>query len=477
MKTFYTLTLISLIIILPNSSFAVFQDIWKGYQVSKFNQSKHLDSSINKQKFNFELNKFDWNLFISPSYDSTFLDALFSFQSRHTITSSVTYGLKKNSYQYGTFSIQQELQTYDLSNWENDSFLQSLPGTSLYETRNTLSYSYDFLDKSTDLDYEITNVNHELGDLEARQGVEQGYFDFFNVYIQSKLQVYTVKLTTEFVNESKKRLDQIQKRYKDGLSREVELLQAKSSLLNQQEALERSRSSLKQNLAIIENLVGFKIKDEYFAKLSWDFKKFNFWKTYIKEDKNLSLEILKKRLESSEKSLEKINEQNGHKLTLSAKYITNAIDSDTSESLSNSLSGDRFSQNVSLTWTMPLGVDKNKALVEKNFLQRKKNELDLLSLKEEVDVKKSALMEQIQYLETAGKIAVDKINLGKQTLKEQNRLYLRGQSSFEEVIRAEEAYINARLSEKRLLAEYELLIANYAYLNSSTKSLLDIYQD
>lgn len=477
MKTFYNIALISALVFTSKSSFAVFQDIWKGYQASKVNISRQMDSNINEQNFKFELNKFDWQLFVTPSYDSTFLDALFSFQSRHTITSGVTYGVTKNSYQYGTFSLQQEVQTYDLSNWENDSFLQSLPGTSLYETRNTLSYSYDFLDKSNDLDFELTHINHKLGDLEAKQGVEQGYFDFFNVYIQAKLQVYIVKLTSEFVKESKKRLEQIQKRFKDGLSREVELLQAKSNLLNQKEALEKARSSLKQNLAIIENLVGFKIKDEYFSDLSWKFNGFSFWKSFIKEDKNLNLEILKKRLELTEKNLEKINEQNGHKLTLRANYITNAIDSDTSDSLSNSFKGDRFSQNVSITWTMPLGVEKNKALVKRNFLQKKKNELDLLSLKDEVEVKKSALLEQIQYLETAGKIASSKIDLNKQTLKEQNKLYLRGQSSFEEVIRAEEAYINVRLSEKRLLAEYELLIANYAYLNSSTKSLLDNYQD
>ena len=64
-----------------------------------------------------------------------------------------------------------------------------------------------------------------------------------------------------------------------------------------------------------------------------------------------------------------------------------------------------------------------------------------------------------------------------ETLKEQNRLYLRGQASFEEVIRAEESYINSKLNEKKMLLDYELLIANYAFLNNSMMTLLNAYRD
>ena len=468
--------LLFILLISTQSAEAVFQEIWKGYQISKFHQSKMLDEKINAENFKFELNKFDWQLFMTPSYDNTFLDALFSFQSRETITTGLTYGVNKTSYKYGTFSLQQEQLTYDLSNWD-PSTLIGLPGDKIYGTRNTLSYSYDFLDRSTDVDFELAQVNYRIGELEAKSNIEQGFYDFFTVYIQAKLQVYTVRLTKEFVSEAQKRVRQIQRRYRDGLSREVEVLQAKSNLLNQKEALEKARSALKQNLAIIENLVGFKIDDVYFEKLNWKQKEFSFWKSIIHEDKNLAIEILKERLNYTEKTLERVSEQNGQKLNFTAAYVMNDIDDSAAKSFSNSFNGERFSKNVTLTWTIPLGMNKREGLLKKTAYQKKKNQLDLLNIQDEVKVKKNALIEQIRYLEKANKIAEDKIIVSRSTLKEQNKLYLRGQSSFEEVIRAEEAYINARLSEKRLLAEYDLLVANFAYLNTSTQSFLNSYQD
>lgn len=465
-----------LFIIVSFPAQAVFQDIWKGYQVSKVHQSKLIDEKINVENFKFEDNKFDWQLFATPSYNHTFRDALFSFQANETITSGLSYGLSKTSYKYGTFKFEQAQLAYDLTNWSS-SAIANLDSDKLYETTNTFNYSYDFFDRTMDADYELANINYQMKSLEARHAVEKGYFDFFSVYIQAKLQVYAVKLTKDFVKEAQKRVSQINKRVKDGLSRKVELLQAKSNLLNQQEALEKTRSSLKQNLAIIENLIGTKIDDKYFEKLTWKPYGFNYWKKFIKDDKSINIEILKKRLEYSEKMLEKVAEQNGQKLALTASYFMNDIDQSASKSMSNASNGERFDQRIALTWTIPLGMSKRDGLAKKSLYQHKKNELDLLSIEDEVKVKKEALIEQISYLEKAGTIANQKITIGKETLDQQNRLYLRGQASFEEVIRTEEAYINSRLSEKRLLAEYEMLIVNYAFLNNSTQSLLNSYQD
>jgi outer membrane protein TolC len=470
------LLIVLLILMFSPTSEAVFQQIWKGYQVSKVNQSKLIDKEINEQNYLFEENRFDWQLFVTPTYSHSFPDALFSFQAQETLTTGFIYGVSKSSYKFGTFSFQQQQLSYDLSNW-NSAQLNSLPSDQLYETKNTLNYTYDFLDRSSDKDYELTQINYEIGNLESQHTVEKGYYDFFSVYLQAKLQVYAVKLTKDFVKEANKRVRQIQKRVKDGLSRKVELLQARSNLLNQQESLEKARSSLKQNLAIIENLIGQKIDDSYFDQLTWQHHPFSYWREYIRESKNLSVEILAQRLEYAEKTLEKVYDQNGHKLTLSASYETNDFDESSSEALNNSIQGERYNQSLSLTWTIPLGIDKRKGLVRKTVYQKKKNELDLLNMEDEVKVKKEALLEQISFLEKAAKIAKKKVTLGKETLKQQNKLYLRGQASFEEVIRAEESYINARLSEKRLLGEYEMLIANFAYLNNSTASLLNAYKD
>lgn len=455
---------------------AVFQRIWQGYKNSKVNKSNLLDSKINEENYKFELNKFDWQLFFTPTYSHVFEDALFDFQAQETITTGLTFGLSKTSYEYGTFSIQQEQRQLDLSNW-SASQLSRLDDDQLFATTNTLAYSYDFLDKSTDTDFDLAGIDKNLKELQADHNVEKGHFDFFTVYIQAKMQVYAIRLTKESVQEAKRRVNQIARRVRDGLSRKVELLQAKSNLLIQKETLEKNRSALKQNQAIIENLIGMPISDKYFTTLTWKKYKFDYWKRFIKESESRDIEIIKKQLEFSEKSLERMAEASGHKLTLNASYAMNDIDANQSTSFSNATNGRRFNQQLSVTWTIPLGADKREGLVNKTAYQKKKNELDLLNLKDEIKVKKKALLEQITYHESAIDFAREKVSVAKQTLAQQNKLYLRGQSTFEEVIRSEEAYINARLGEKRLLGDYELLIGNYAFLNNSTVSLLSAYKD
>ena len=346
-----------------------------------------------------------------------------------------------------------------------------------YEVQNNITYQYDFLDKSSDKDYEIAQINNEKGKAQAKLNVEKGYFDFFTIYLQAKFQVFAVELNKEFVKRAQKRVRQVNKRVKDGLSRRVELDQAKSSVLNQKESLESARSSLKQNLALLENIIGKKIEESYFSTITWERKEFSFWKSLVKEDKHYSLEVLEESLKASEKLLEKINHESGYKLLLSANYATNDIDPKSSEAMSNSLNGEHYSRNISLNFVIPLGGDKRRSLKHKYAYQKKKNELDILTKKDELKAKKDALLQQVSFLEKATSFSKEKVNLANRILKEQNRLYLRGQASFEEVIRAEENYINAELSEKRLLAEYETLVANFAFFNNSIKPVLDAYKD
>ena len=63
---------------------AAFQEIWQGYQMSSMHQSQLLDEKIIQSTYLFEQNKFDWKLELTPKYDNSYLDALFSFQAQNT---------------------------------------------------------------------------------------------------------------------------------------------------------------------------------------------------------------------------------------------------------------------------------------------------------------------------------------------------------------------------------------------------------
>jgi outer membrane protein TolC len=455
---------------------AVFEDIWKGYQVSKIHQSQRIDLKINEANYNFNSNMHDWNFSFTPNHTESNLASIFSFQSQKTITDSMAFGLNKSSFKFGTFSLSYQKTTYDISKWSAAS-LKSFADSTLYENRAVVEYEYDFLDDSKSIDYDIVKVERDSGDLEAKINIEKGYLDFFTTYLQAKYQVYAVELTKSFIKEASKRVKITKRRLSDGTSRKVEYLQAKSSLLNQNETLEKNRSALKQNLAIIENIIEKRIDDSFFSKIKWDLKEFSYWDSFITKNDPMSLDLIMAKIAYSEKQLEKIHNQSGYKLAFNAGYTTNALSDSDSTSMNEAMKGNSTNKSISLNFVIPLGMDKKAGLRQKYTYQKKKNELDLLNAEDEVKVKKEAILEQIRYLEKSNKFAKQKVDIATQTLKEQSRLYQRGQASFEEVIRSEEAFINAKMNEKRMLLEYELLIANYAYLNNSMMTLLSAYQD
>lgn len=464
------------IVFYSSQSMAVFQKVWKGYQVSKIYQIQQIDKEIVKEDFKFQDDIFDWKFNLNPVHSEANPASIYSFQSQKTINDSLTFGLSKTSYKFGTFSINQQKTTYDISKWSSSS-LANFPDTTLYENKISVNYSYEFLDRSSDIDYELLETNYKSETLRQKLVMEDGFLSFFTTYIQAKYQVYAVELSKSFVVKAKKRVNLIKRRVKDGLSLNVELLQAQSSLLNQQETLEKNKSELKTNLAILENILGSKIQESYFSKLNWYHKKFNFWNEFIPKNQHLSIDVLKEKIKTSEKQLEKIKDQNGYKLTLETSYAANALAASDSKSIDETFKRNSTVQSVSLNLVIPLGLDKRDSLRQKYSYQKMRNKLELLNTQEEVTIKKETLIERINFLERSYEIADGKVSLSEETLNQQNKLYLRGQATFEEVIRAEENYINTRLNEKRTLLEYETLIANYAYLNNGLFYLLNKYQD
>jgi outer membrane protein TolC len=473
MKYIYLALLICLV---SPRTFAAFQPIWKGYLNSALHKSVEAKSQIDMADaiINDEFN--DWKLSLNPRYGESNLARLFAFQAQKTKTTTFRFELSKVSYKYGTVSLTHEKIEYDISEWQS-SALSSFSDDHIFETRTGISYSYDFLDRSNDKDFEILKTQAIATSLETQLEKEQNFLDFFTVYLQAKYQLFTVELTKSFVSEAQKRVNKTARREKEGSSRKIDLYQARSSLLNQSENLDKSRSNLKENLAIIENIVKVKISEKYFKGISWKKYPYSYFGKVIKRSEHLSLKALEARIKVIDKNLEKIKDQNGMKLLFTAGYTTNAIDANRQRSYEDHIDGLTKDTGVSLNLIIPLGIDKRRAIRIKQEYQRKKNKLDLQKQKDDLNIKKTSLIERIKYFEKITDSAKKKVELASLTAKEQNRLYLRGQSTFEEVIRAEEAYITTRLNEKKALFDYELLIANYAFLNNSIKPFLDLYRD
>ena len=88
---FIILLLIPLLI--PINAHAIFQKIYKGYQVSDRLNAILVDEKIYEADYVFNSNKYDWSLDLSGGQSDSGLESLFSFQSQRTITQKYSVGL------------------------------------------------------------------------------------------------------------------------------------------------------------------------------------------------------------------------------------------------------------------------------------------------------------------------------------------------------------------------------------------------
>lgn len=456
---------------------AFFQKIWHGFLKTEDNQIKEIDKKLNEIEYAYRVSLYSWDLAFSAAHEVSNPASLISFQNQETTSDSAGVALNRNTYKFGQFTFAHNQTVYDLSEWTNRTFLPGNAET-LFEVKNSFIYKYDFLNRMGDVDYELISATRNYNELKTDLEQEQMYLDFFRAYIQAKSDLFVVKLTKEFEKRASKRVSVVAKRVRDGLSRRVELLQARSSLLTQEESLNTARSSLKSSIAVIEDILNMKIPESLMEQVIWPKRPLDYWGKAFNQDMTKAEQVIEAGVETANLELKRIEEQHGMKLELTASYIANSVNADRSEAFDAAAGeGDNISKSIALTWTIPLDLDRQDAIKQRILYTKKKNELELAKVKGDVAVQRNALREQIAFLDEAYERASKKIALADDILKQQNQLYYRGQATFDDVIRADEAYINAQLSRSKIIAQYDLLLSQYAYLHNGIVEFLNRYTD
>lgn len=460
------------------SAHAVFQQIWKGYKTSSVELIRDLETAAVKNALDVSLSENAWRFDLSGSAEDSHPDALFSFNAQRTITNSYGLKLTRQTFNYGSFTLEHTQTRVDISNW-TDTFFTTTAVDQLYEARNTLTYSYDIIGRSMPLREESAQARHSFESAQNSLEREQEYIDFYRAYLAAKLQVYRSRLAEEFRSRATRLKNVIYKRYKDGLSREAEYLQAKNSELAQKREVDKAASALKEAVAVIENILGRQIPKEYFAMLSWDFKSFAQWSKQIPNNDNKSLKAMEERIKLVMVDLERFENDRGHRLSFNASYSANAFSEDIDDSI---YQGDFISpandvKQVSLVYSIPLGMDYDRAEREKLFIDRKRTQLQKNQLVDELELREKVLSTQIKRYESAFSHASEQVEVAARRVKLQSRLYLRGLGTFDENIRAEQELLDAKSSLYQILYEYDSILGSYAFLNGSVESLLNSYTD
>lgn len=457
-------------------SLAAFQEIWQGYQTSYVNEIRKIETQNVENNLDYFLSNNPWQLKLSYEYDDTFLDALFSFQAQKTIKDTKTIALEKNTFRFGNFSFNLRQTRYDISEWNTNA--GNFDGNEVYETRGTFLYTFDILKNIGALEEKKIIQNNIVQKSENSAAQDKEYLDFFKAYLNAKLSVFTHELALEMKKRARTRLNKINRRVKDGLSRKVESYQAQSSLLKQDQEVFKAKSTLKENVAVVELVLRKDIPEEYFKVLKWEYFPFEHWGKFIGKNVNYELKTLEERIRLMDIESERLSKERGHSLLFKASYVSNSFDEDRSSSFREATnSPENDSKVIGLEYTIPFGSSYSSSNLSKMKIDKKRAEYQMLNLKDKIEMNIEVLTHNIDKFQKAYELAIKQVGLTKKIMNEQNKLYLRGLATFDDVIRSEESYINATLDEKKILHTYENLIVDFAYYNGSIVDLFERYKD
>ena len=466
-----------ILLVLPLNSYAIFNKIYSGYQDSNRLKELYINEGITDAQFEFNLNKHDWTLELGLGFNDDSLQSLQSLEPQETISTTTSIGLKKKTYNYGTFSLTHGQVNYDLTNW-GESNLSNFSDNKFFESRNTFTYSYDFFNRSLSLDLDILNAQNRLEKIHNSMAIQKDYYDFFTAYTGAKLRIMLDRLYKEFELKAKRRVNLIKRRVSDGLSRKYELNQAKLSLLSQQETILKNTSALREKVAIIENIIKMSIEQEDYNFVQWNFKPAAKFPYIFIDLGSLDLDRLKELNKIASLGVERIEEEAGHSLNLNLSYNKNAVNAEKSDALTDSFgSGTHDEKTLSLIYSIPLGASKKEALKNKLLAQQNKNKLSLINLSGELEIQGKVLKENIGRYAQGVTLLETKIKVAENSLQEHQKLYLRGQVSFEELIRAEETLINTKISKMNMYSLYEQSISQLALLSGNIIKFLNNYTD
>lgn len=472
----YILTFI-FILLASRAEASLFNKLYEGFK--KSDQINEFEAQRNFQlnSFELELNQFDWTLNLAGNYLDSNLQSLFAFQSQQTISSTFQVGVSKSSFRYGTFTVNHSQTRYDLSNWTGTT-LSSFNSDEVYESKNSLTYSYEILNEFRKIEEREIKARKELETNLQTINEEQNHYDFFVTYMNAKMRILLDQLTKESRSRAQKRVRLLRRRVDDGLSRNVDLNSARFSVLTQDENLLKNEATLRESLATLEDILNFQIPPSEYSRVQWTFKKqTNFPYLF---DKATYPEL--KRIETLNKisklNLLKVDSKNSHSLAIDLGYTINAVNTDRQVSLDDSFgSGDNDEKSITLKYSIPLGLRSSSLLETQRKLEEKKTKLNFKNKESELRVLSRVLAENIDRYAKAVKILDQKVVLAQKITEQNQYLYTRNRVSFEESLRSEENLISTKINRINMYALYEGALARKAFIEGEIFTFLKDYKD
>ncbi len=322
-------------------------------------------------------------------------------------------------------------------------------------------------------DLERSELAKRLNQLTYEEDVDGKLLELVQAYYQAAQHLALIELQKEAQLRARRRLAITRRRVQDGLRQQVDLYQTRANLHLQEEAVGSANLRLQSALESLASLLHRSVSE---AEVT-SFRGQGFIERRPPSGEaaaNRSLERLRQQQRISQSVLERSKLFLTPKLELSTFYRTSQVQNVRADALSEgSLArGDRSEVTVALDLTWAWGrpyknTDRLKARL--HFETARKN---LQSSQTNLDQAASVLKRQIAFLQENIASVKERLQLSQRALGEYNRLYDRGRANLDQVIRAEETFIETEISYINYLAQRELSVYRLSHLYGKLQSFI-----
>lgn len=454
------------------------QSSFASSSVSKMAQ-EYLSSNIQviQAKASSKLSRYDfdilaatktWSLSYADSYsDSSLENSFISFASPPKVTKSHTFGLAKDFNWGGKLTLENSLSSFET---------KGVGSVSISGFSQGLVYSQDigqnFLGRKFYKKLEIAQSNYKVTDYESSDAISDGLRKFMNIYSVARLNKSLKYLQYKAFLRAKKRLRLIKKRVRDGLRERVDMYQAKSAVISQEEKNENAKLNLITSMEQLSTLLHRKVGDHEIDAYKLIVSKF---KNYPKGslENNLKVKGLEERKKLLAVSFNDADDSILPKASIIARYSTNDFANTNSDAFSNGTFGNSQKEvavALNLSWNIGSRLEKIEKV--QSHIRLKTASQNLTKSKANVVEVENSIKKQIVLFNKNIKLVGERVLLANKTLKEFNRLYKRGRADFDQVIRAEEDLINTEITFAGYLVKRDSLTYELAHLYGTLNEYL-----
>ncbi len=389
--------------------------------------------------------KYDFNLEFQTSYDDNNLDSPTAVNFTAGTTKQNQVSLSKIFTTGTSFSlslVQEEA--------EQDPTRVAIFGGSrnLFQAYRTLTIAQDlwsnFLGRNDELYLEQAKLSEELASLSLTIQEEETVFQFLNSYALTMQARHNHLIAGRALDRAVKRKKLLAQMFKDGLARDVDFTQAQVSEIISRQQVENARSNLQVQLMTLGNFLHRKVEEEELVAIELPKLKTIFEESL--EDNSATLKVLRKRLEIAQKGMEAKDNETAPKLNLSFQYKTNEYDTRSAEAMNGFLSSAHNEKIVALNLIFPLGNTVAQAARDSQRVQLLQLESDYETTRQNLSHDVDYLKQQLNSAQLNLKLAQEAIALNEKAVNQFSRLFKTGRTGLEQVIRAEEEFLNSEKS-------------------------------